>query len=139
MFLLDTNVLSELRKVPLGKANRKVALWASSMQADVFYLSAITIYELEIGILRLRRHNAFHSAILNTWMKTQVIKTFDQRILAVDTTVAKRCAALQSTRTRPWADALIAATAVVHGMTLVTRNVSDFHGIGAPVLNPWLE
>ena len=139
MFLLDTNVLSELRKVPLGKANRKVTLWASSMQGDALYLSSITIYALEIGILRLKRHNAFHSAILSTWMETQVIKSFDQRILAVDITVAKRCAALQSTRTRPWADAFIAATALVHGMTLVTRNVRDFQGIGAPVLNPWLE
>lgn len=139
MLILDTNVLSELRKVPLGKANINVMRWASSVERDTLYLSVITIHELEIGILRLKSRNVGHSNVLRQWVDNHVLKTFDGRILSIDTGVAKQCAALQTGKTRPWADAFIAATALVHGMGVVTRNVRDFHGTGVGVLNPWLE
>lgn len=139
MLILDTNVLSELRKVPLGKADLNVMRWASSVECDTLYVSVITIHELEIGILRLKSRNVGHSDVLRKWVDNYVIKTFHDRILSIDTGVAKQCAAFQASKTRPWADAFIAATALVHGMGVVTRNVRDFQGTGVGVLNPWLE
>jgi hypothetical protein len=139
MFILDTNVLSELRKVALGKANVNVTRWASGLDAKSLYLSAVTIHELELGILRLRPRNALHSAVLRQWMESHVLRAFEGRIIPVDTHVAQRGAALHLPQTRPWADALIAATALVHQMTVVTRNVGDFQTTGAMVLNPWLQ
>lgn len=139
MFILDTNVVSELRKVALGKANINVSLWASAIEPKVLYLSAVTIHELEVGILQLKRRNVFSSAILRKWMDTHVLQVFADRILPIDSTVAQRGASLHFPNTRPWADAFIAATALVHGMTIVTRNVSDFQSTGAAVLNPWLK
>jgi hypothetical protein len=136
MLILDTNVLSELRKVPLGKANPNVMRWASGVEGGTLYLSVITIHELEIGILRLKPRNVVHSNVLRQWVDNHVIKTFDGRILPVDTSVARQCATFQTVKTRPWADAFIAATALVHGMAVITRNVRDFHGTGVPVLNP---
>ena len=105
MFILDTNVLSELRKVALGKANGHVARWASGVEAKALYLSAITIHELELGILRLKPHNAAQSAILRQWMDSHVLHAFNGRIIPVDTSVAQRGAALHLPHTRPWADA----------------------------------
>lgn len=139
MFILDTNVLSELRKVSLGKANANVTRWASGVEVEALYLSAITIHELELGILRLRPRNAAQSVVLRQWMDSHVLHAFDGRIIPVDTPVAQRGAALHLPQTRPWADALIAATALVHRMTVVTRNVGDFQTTGAVVLNPWLQ
>lgn len=139
MFILDTNVLSELRKVALGRANINVARWASGVEVKALYLSAITIHELELGILRLGPRNTLQSAILRQWMDSHVLDAFAGRILPVDTPVAQRGAALHIPQTRPWADALIAATALVPRMTVVTRNVGDFQTSGAAVLNPWLQ
>ena len=139
MFILDTHVVSELRKVPLGKANANVRQWASGMEASALHLSAITIYELEVGILRLARRNDLNSGVLRQWLEEHVLKAFAGRIHAVDTAVAQRAAALQVPETRPWADALIAATALVHDMIMVTRDVGDFQSMGVLLLNPWLE
>lgn len=137
MLLLDTNVISELRKVALGKANTNVQQWALSMSADEMYLSAITIHELEIGIFRLKRRNAFSSDILRRWMDNYVLTAFIGHIVPVDTAVARRAATLHHAQTRPWADAFIAATALVHGMIVVTRDTGDFQPMGVPVLNPF--
>jgi len=137
MFVLDTNVVSELRKIAAGRADRNVARWAESVDADSLYLSAITILELEIGVLRLERRAAASGSLIRDWFETRVIPEFDGRILAVDAAVARRCARLHSPDPLPERDALIAATALVHGMTIVTRNESDFNATGAPVLNPW--
>ncbi|MRW89526.1 PIN domain-containing protein [Duganella sp. FT80W] len=138
MVILDTNVISELRKVALGKANANVAKWARHMEANTLYLSAITIHEIESGILRLKRRNDFSSEVLRLWLDNHVLKAFAGRILPVDTAVAQRTAALHLPQTRPWADAFIAATALVHGMVVATRNARDFQPMGVPVLNPWL-
>lgn len=137
MFLLDTNVISELRKVRAGKADRNVAAWARSVPAASLFLSVIVVQELEIGILLAACRNSPQGAILRAWLDEHVLPAFADRILPVDTTVARRSAALHIPNPRPIRDGLIAATALVHGMTIVTRNVADFVPTGVPVLNPW--
>ena len=139
MYLLDTNVVSELRKIRVGKADSHVADWADSMDAADLYLSVITIQELEIGILLAERRDPAQGAILRTWMNAHVLPAFTGRILAVDTAVAQRSARLHVPDPRPVRDGLIAATALVHGMTVVTRNVADFEPTGVPILNPWIS
>jgi predicted nucleic acid-binding protein len=138
MFLLDTNVVSELRKIRLGRADANVALWAEGVEATDLYLSVISVEELEIGVLLVERRDPVQGAVLRGWLDQQVLPTFHGRILSVDTAVAQRSARLHVPDPRPQRDGLIAATALVHGMTVVTRNVSDFAPCGVPVLNPWV-
>ena len=97
----------------------------------------ITILELELGILLLERKDPKQGAVLRAWLDTRVLSEFDERILAVDLDVARRCAKLHIPDPRPLRDSFIAATALVHGMTVVTRNVSDFKPMGVEILNPW--
>jgi predicted nucleic acid-binding protein len=137
MLILDTNVLSELRKVRAGKADRQVARWADGVQAAELYLSVISLQELEIGVRLAERRDATQGALLRAWLDQHVLPAFDGRILAVDTAVAMRSAQLHVPNPRPFRDGLIAATALVHGMTLVTRNLADFADTGVTLLNPW--
>lgn len=137
MFVLDTNVVSELRKVRLGKADARVARWADSVQAADLYLSVISIQELEIGILLVERRVAAQGMVFRAWMNSHVLPAFAGRILPVDTAVAQRSARLHVPAPRPLRDGLIAATALVHGMTVATRNVTDFESTGVAVFNPW--
>ena len=137
MFLLDTNVISELRKVGDGKADPRVTAWVADADAASFYLSALTLMELEIGILRLERRDALQGQVLRTWMDTRVLPEFDERTLPVDSAVALACARLHVPDPRAERDALIAATAIVHRMAVVTGNVSDFEKAGVDVINPW--
>jgi predicted nucleic acid-binding protein len=137
MFVLDTNVVSELRKVQLGKANLNVAAWAEGVDAADLFVSAITIMELEQGILLIERKDSSQGAVLRAWLNQHVLPEFSSRTLPVDTAVAQRCARLHIPNKRGERDALIAATALVHGMTVVTRNVADFAPTGALILNPW--
>lgn len=137
MFLLDTNVVSELRKVRSGKADPNVARWADSVDAAALFISVITVQELETGILLAERSDAPKGALLRTWMNEHVLPAFADRILPVDTAVALRSAMLHVPDPRPVSDALIAATALVHGLTVVTRNVTDFEPTGVLVVDPW--
>lgn len=137
MFLLDTNVISELRKAGDGKADANVVAWLSSVDATTFYLSAITLMEIELGILRIERRDPAQGARLRVWMDQRILPEFADRTLPVDTAVALRCAPLHVPDPRPERDAFIAATALAHGMTVVTRNVADFAPTGVPLLNPW--
>ena len=137
MYLLDTNVVSELRKIRVGKADARVAKWADTVDATDLYLSAITIQELEIGILLAEHRDARQGAILRAWLNRHVLPAFAGRILIIDTAVAQRSARLHVPDPRPLRDGLIAATALVHGMTIVTRNVADFEPTGVVILNPW--
>lgn len=139
LFLLDTNVVSELRKAGDGRADAHVVAWLASVSAESLYLSAISVLELELGVLRMERRDAAQGARLRAWMDQRVLPEFRDRILPVDATVALRCAALHVPDPRPERDAVIAATALVHGMTVVTRNVSDFEASGVPLLNPWAD
>ena len=137
MFLLDTNVVSELRKAKSGKADPRVAAWAGSTPPGSLFLSVITVQELEMGTLLKQRSDPKQGAVLRTWLDDYVLPAFTERILPVDTAVAKRSAALHVPDPRPIRDAFIAATALVHGLTVVTRNESDFAPMGVPLLNPW--
>lgn len=137
MFLLDTNVVSELRKAKAGKADANVVAWAASASAATMFVSAITVQELEIGVLLAERRNPSQGAVLRRWLEVQVLPAFAERILPVDTPVARRSAALHVPDPRPVRDSLIAATALVHAMPVVTRNVSDFAASGVEIINPW--
>lgn len=137
MLLLDTNVVSELRKVRAGRADKNVALWAESVATNDLYLSAITIQELEIGVLLSERRDPSQGALFRKWLSLHVLPAFAGRIVPVDTAVATRSAALHVPDPRPFRDSLIAATALVHAMTLVTRNVADFQASGVALINPW--
>jgi predicted nucleic acid-binding protein len=138
MFILDTKVVSELRKIRSGKAHPHVAKWADSVDAGSLHISAITVLELEIGILQLERKDPRQGAVLRIWLDTLVLPEFNGRIFPVDTAVAQRCAKLHVPDPRTERDALIAATALVHGMTVVTRNLADFEPTGALAINPWM-
>ena len=137
MFVLDTNVVSELRKVRLGKANTNVTAWAERVDAANLFVSAINIMELELGVLSIERKDANQGAMLRSWLEQQVLPEFARRTLPVDTAVAQRCARLHVPDKRGERDALIAATALVHGMTVVTRNTADFAPTGVSLINPW--
>lgn len=135
--LLDTNVVSELRKAKSGRANARVLRWAESVPAGRLYLSAISLLELEMGVLQVERRDGVQGALLRAWLEEQVLPAFAARVLAVDAAVALRCAKLQVPSRLSERDALIAATALVHGMTVVTRNTADFAAGGVALLNPW--
>lgn len=137
MYLLDTNVISELRKVRTGRADTSVAAWADSVATGDLYLSVISLQELAIGVLLAERRDPVQGAALRNWLEHQVLPAFDGRILPVDAGIALRSAALHVPDPHPVRDGLIAATALVHGMTVVTRNTGDFMHTGATVLNPW--
>jgi toxin FitB len=137
MYLLDTNVVSELRKIRHRKADVRVAAWAESVDAAELYLSVITLQELEIGVLFVERRDSKQGAILRQWLQEQVMPAFAERILSVDTVVAQRSASLHVPNPRPVRDGIIAATALVHSMTVVTRNLADFEPTGVKTINPW--
>lgn len=139
MFLLDTNVVSELRKLRGRTANPQMVAWAGKQSTADFYVSAISIMEIEIGIRRLERRDADRGGILREWMDRHLLVQFSDRILPVDAAVALCCASLHVPNSAPYKDGFIAATALVHGMTVVTRNVADFAPTGVSLLNPWDE
>lgn len=136
-YLLDTNVVSELRKVGDGKADLNVTAWLSARDSRDFYISAITILELERGILSIQRRDIEQGSRLRAWMDNRVRPGFADRIISIDEAVATRCAHLHIPDRRNEADALIAATAIVHGLAVVTRNIQDFRETGVVVMDPW--
>lgn len=137
MYLLDTNVVSELRRP--DKADVRVFGWAAAAPVAGFFLSAISVLELELGVLMVERRGDAQGRVLRRWLDDQVLPRFEGRILPVDTAVALRCAQLHVPDPRSSRDALIAATALVHGMVVATRNVSDFAPTGVKTFNPWTE
>ena len=135
MFVLDTNVVSELRRPE--RADGNVLAWASSQPLSSIFLSAITVLELELGALSVGRKDKADGLVLRDWIDDQILPRFEGRILAVDTAVAQCCARLHVPDPRAERDALIAASALVHGMSVVTRNISDFEATGVKIINPW--
>jgi toxin FitB len=136
MFLLDTNVVSELRRPDRTHVN--VRNWASKTPVDLHAISVVTIFELQKGMLLMARRDAAQGAILRRWLEQDVLRPSAGRILVIDAAIARRCAKLHVPNTRPERDALIAATALVHGLTIVTRNTADFEPMGVGLLNPWI-
>ena len=139
MVILDTNVVSELRKVRAGKADPNVAAWAASVDATTLYLSAITLMEIELGVTAAEHRDEAQGSMLRIWLESHVLPEFADRVLPVDTAVALRCARLHVPDQRSERDALIAATALVHGMCVATRNVAVFEPTGVALINPWLD
>ena len=139
MFLLDTNVVSELRKVRSGKAHPAVSRWADGVETASLFLSAITLLELELGVLQVEHRDPDQGAMLRRWLDEQVLPAFQPRILPIDDRVARRCARLHVPDPKAERDALIAATGLVHRFTIVTRNTRDFLATGVTLLNPWLS
>jgi predicted nucleic acid-binding protein len=137
MYVLDTNVVSELRKAKGGKADRHVTAWAGSVPPAALFLSVITILELELGVLLAERRDPPQGAVLRAWLDDRVLPAFADRVLPIDVGVARRCARLHVPDPQSDRDALIAATALLHGMAVVTRNTADFATTGVAVINPW--
>lgn len=138
MFILDTNVVSELRKAAAGRANNGVTDWANSVPATLMFLSVITLHELEHGVLLAERNDPTKGAILRTWLDNSVNPAFEDRLLPVDAEIARQSAALHVPNPAPFRDALVAATALHHDMTVITRNTSDFNRFtNLTVTNPW--
>jgi len=138
VFLLDTNVVSELRRTRGGGADLNVVAWAEGLPAGLLFVSAVSVFELELGVLLAERRDGVQNAALRAWLDRQVIPAFAGRILPIDLAVARRAAALHVPDPCPERDALIAATALVHGLKVATRNVGDFERTGVAVVNPWV-
>ena len=138
MFVLDTNVVSELRKARSGKANPGVTEWASIIPAAVMFMSVISLHELEHGGLLAERRDPAQGELLRAWLDGSVSSAFEDRLLPVTAEIARIAAALHVPDPAPFRDALIAATALHHDMTVVTRNLSDFERFDQlRVSNPW--
>ena len=137
MYLLDTNVVSEFRKSADRRINKSVKRWADEISPDLMFISAISVLELEIGVLQIERRDKKQGLILRKWLNKNVLPAFLDRVLPVDLTVAQRCASLHVPNPKSERDAMIAATAIEHRMTIVTRNVSDFSQSGVKIFDPW--
>jgi len=137
MYLLDTNVVSEFRKSADGRINKSVKRWADEISPDLMFISVISVLELEIGVLQIERRDKKHGLVLRKWLNKNVLPAFLDRVLPVDVAVAQRCASLHVPNPKSERDAMIAATAIEHRMTIVTRNVSDFSQSGVKIFDPW--
>jgi predicted nucleic acid-binding protein len=135
VFLVDTNVVSELRK--LERADRKVWSWATTIPPLQSFLSVMSLQEIELGILRIERKDPSQATQIRRWFIQSLLPSFAGRILPIDEAVALKTASLHVPDPRPERDALIAATALVHGLTVATRNVRDFAPMGVRLINPW--
>jgi toxin FitB len=138
MFLLDTNVLSETRKLAKGIGSDQVKEWFTAQQSQDLYISVISLFEIERGILLLQRRDKPQAAILQKWFAQKLKPEFKSQTLGIDERIASECAALHVPDPKPYMDALIAATARVHDFTLITRNTKDFEPMGARCINPWV-
>jgi len=137
MYILDTNVISELRKAKSQKADKNVLAWATTVPVSQLFLSVITVMELEMGVLLIERKDKVQGDVLRDWLDNHVLKTFKDRIISIDTSIAQRCAKLHIPDPRSDRDALIAASGLVQNMTVVTRNTTDFKHTKVQLLNPW--
>lgn len=137
MYLLDTNVVSELRKTKSNRADMKVRAWAETVNPSNLYISVITVLEIETGVILMERRDPYRGAVLRRWLDSHVMPAFSERILPIDTPIAQCCAKLHVPDPKSDRDALIAASALVHDMSVVTRNIRDFALTGVNLLNPW--
>ncbi len=135
MYLIDTNVLSAARR--RDRAPVAVARWIAATHAADMYLSSVTIMEIEIGSLRIARRDSAQAQRLRAWLHDEVLPAFSERILAFDARVALRCASLHVPDPKATLDAMIAATALEHDLTVVTRNTRHFGKMGVRLINPW--
>lgn len=140
MYLLDTNVISELRKAKAGTAHPGVISWAHGVPAALMFVSVISIHEIEHGVLLAERSDPVKGAMSRAWLDNSVVPAFAERIVTVHLDIVKQAAGLHVPDPAPFRDALIGATAMVHGLVLVTRNVGDFERFpDLDMINPWLS
>lgn len=139
MFVLDTNVVSEMRKIASGKADANVSLWAARQTVNALFITVVSVQELDTGIMSIERKDERQGVIMRRWMEDIVMPGFSGRILDYDVKAARLCAGLHIPDKRPSADAMIAAITMANRMALVTRNIKDFTDIDLPVINPWQE
>jgi hypothetical protein len=137
MYIVDTNVISELRKTKSGRAEKAVVEWAQSVPPNSIFLSVIGVYEIKFGILKLASRNPSEAQRLDDWLSHTIVPSFTDRILPLDEAIAILLAGMMAPKTRPYRDAIIAATAQHHGYAVVTRNVRDFAELPVRVINPW--
>jgi predicted nucleic acid-binding protein len=135
MYLLDTNVISGLRR--RDRADRRLLAWIDSVSPLDLWISVVTVMELDLGAGLIARRDEAQGDMLRRWIDNQVLPSFGDRILPIDLPSARRCAALHIPDARPERDAMIAATALVHRLTVVTRNVADFVPMGVQLIDPW--
>ncbi len=137
MYLLDTNVLSEVRKLDTDRTSRDFAEWFRIVPQASYFVCTPTILEIGLGIERLQRRDAAQASMLRRWFDSYVLQEFANRILDFDLAAARATAQLPVVRTLPTIDSMLAGIARVRGLTVATRNVKDFAGTGVPVVNPW--
>lgn len=135
-YLLDTNVISELRK-PATRINPALRDWVTDQPPETLFISVITVMELEIGVGRVERRDLQQGRGLRVWLVERVLTAFQGQVLAVDLEVARQAALMHVPNPAPERDTLIAATAIVHGMPVVTRNAKDFQMADVEIVNPW--
>jgi toxin FitB len=139
MYLLDTNVISETRKLAKSKGTEQVKQWFAAQPSQHLFLSVISLFEIELGILLIKRRDAAQAAVLQRWFAEKLKPEFKSQMLGIDERTASVCAQLHAPDPKPYMDALIAATARVHDLTVVTRNIKDFEPMGVRCFNPWDE
>jgi predicted nucleic acid-binding protein len=137
MLLLDTNVVSELRKVTSGRAHPNVVLWNETVDPAETFISSVVLHELELGVRLVELNDAIAGKVLRTWLDNAVLTTFSGRILPLDEAAAVQAARWHVPNPKPINDAYIAATAFTRRMTLATRNIGDFQTMGIALVNPW--
>ena len=137
MFLLDTNIISESRKLGSPRIDPRVAEWLGQIDVEATYVSAMTIFELERGVRQMERRDAKQGTALRRWLDDQIMPTYEHRTLPLSREVALICAGLHIPDPKSERDAWIAATALDAGLTLVSRNVVDFAGMGVELINPF--
>ena len=139
MYLLDTNILSETRKIRTGKANQSVIDWLADTPEHLLYVNAVVLMEVERGILAKERKDPQQGEVLRQWFVHVVKPTFAERTFVVDENTARICAKLHIPDHTPENDAWVAASAIQHNLVLVTRNTDDFARTGVRLLNPFQE
>ncbi|MDO4997337.1 MAG: type II toxin-antitoxin system VapC family toxin [Neisseria sp.] len=139
MYLLDTNIISEIRKINSGRANHGVEKWAKSVDKELMYISCISLLEMEQGILSLERKDAQQGSLYRSWFENIVKPQFQDKVIPIDASVALACAKMHVPNKKNLADSLIAASAKQHRLIVVTRNEKDFLETGVQLLNPFSE
>jgi toxin FitB len=135
--LLDTNVVSELRKTNTPHVNASVVSWSRTFSASDFCISVMTLMEIEIGVLRLERRDPAQGSSLRGWFESQVLKGFEGRIIDIDARIVRKASGFHVPDPKPDRDAFIGATAGAYSLTLATRNIRDFAAMGIDLINPW--